>query len=153
MVPEFNSTVWYLMFLHHSQTQAPPATPRRCLVSSAFTSFSNRYWCLPMTVKVWYLMLLHHSQTLLRTIGLIDVSGILCFYIILKLPVISFLFPNCLVSYAFTSFSNLGSSGMMTDAVWYLMLLHHSQTDNLTTPTLPSVWYLMLLHHSQTLIS
>ena len=100
-------TVWYLMLLHHSQT---------------------RICCMTEKARVWYLMLLHHSQTELGAKNTANESGILCFYIILKLPQYSQMMSPCLVSYAFTSFSNVRAREADRWWVWYLMLLHHSQT-------------------------
>ena len=121
-----------------------------CLVSYAFTSFSNKVRGSKMDLTVWYLMLLHHSQTELGAKNTANESGILCFYIILKLPQYSQMMSPCLVSYAFTSFSNFRISSGGRLSVWYLMLLHHSQTGLLSVYAIFTVWYLMLLHHSQT---
>ena len=117
------------MLLHHSQTRV----------------YSCRF-----AANVWYLMLLHHSQTSIRRLRVTLVSGILCFYIILKHRHVSFFSFTCLVSYAFTSFSNGGGWLRGCRMVWYLMLLHHSQTNGLKPDLWNLVWYLMLLHHSQT---
>ena len=77
-----------------------------CLVSYAFTSFSNQTALSLFTIGVWYLMLLHHSQTYQEKENWRMKSGILCFYIILKhLVNVSDRYGR-LVSYAFTSFSN-----------------------------------------------
>ena len=76
--------------------------------------------------------------------------GILCFYIILKhVPAFIDRLAS-LVSYAFTSFSNPPLLLPPCLCVWYLMLLHHSQTAYLRAKGENVVWYLMLLHHSQT---
>ena len=78
--------------------------------------------------------------------------GILCFYIILKhVPAFIDRLAS-LVSYAFTSFSNPPLLLPPCLCVWYLMLLHHSQTAYLRAKGENVVWYLMLLHHSQTQI-
>ena len=98
------------------------------LVSYAFTSFSNLRAFLSVPGVVWYLMLLLHSQTLEKEPVCEDSSGILCFYIILKLVFAYRDKIKSLVSYAFTSFSNLNSQRAANSEVWYLMLLHHSQT-------------------------
>ena len=104
-------------------------------------------------MAVWYLMLLHHSQTQFSVKKIHVKSGILCFYIILKqVGGGNSLFVR-LVSYAFTSFSNISREEGMMFTVWYLMLLHHSQTNKLYDFRFCLVWYLMLLHHSQTLAS
>ena len=117
------------MLLHHSQTDNLTA---------------------PTLPSVWHLMLLHHSQTISLMTQLDVWSGILCFYIILKPLGLRCARVLRLVSYAFTSFSNRGNVSQMNLAVWYLMLLHHSQTCGGDQTKIFLVWYLMLLHHSQT---
>ena len=165
-------SVWHLMLLHHSQTNVcfwffAWQSGILCfyiilklnfllkrftlsLVSYAFTSFSNNSVFISIKSSVWYLMLLHHSQTDIKTCEALRTSGILCFYIILKQSSSRYIKPACLVSYAFTSFSNDLVRINLTAVVWYLMLLHHSQTISIVTFFDTSVWYLMLLHHSQT---
>ena len=123
-----SSGVWYLMLLHHSQTRIKELRSREqsgilcfyiilkryrrdigrlaSLVSYAFTSFSNDACRCILETGVWYLMLLHHSQTFGAAGVSIMWSGILCFYIILKHCDGILQHINCLVSYAFTSFSN-----------------------------------------------
>ena len=54
--------------------------------------------------------------------------GIFCFYIILKLPITARCSCLGLVSSAFTSFSNSPVNFICIGGVWYLLLLHHSQT-------------------------
>ena len=145
--------VWYLMLLHHSQTMTFDVFEGRksgilCfyiilkreadafvsfggLVSYAFTSFSNKHRGSSVWQSVWYLMLLHHSQTHILISWQSEESGILCFYIILKLAYMYLLLVQSLVSYAFTSFSNNIKRTPEEERVWYLMLLHHSQTRRL----------------------
>ena len=117
------------MLLHHSQTHAH------------FVGIFH---------LVWYLMLLHHSQTNYNFYRDWRSSGILCFYIILKHRISVRNSATGLVSYAFTSFSNVYSLFLQASNVWYLMLLHHSQTFFRIISIFFRVWYLMLLHHSQT---
>ena len=58
-----------------------------------------------------------------------------------------------MVSSAFTSFSNVPARPVSTFTVWYLLLLHHSQTSASHMIPIHGVWYLLLLHHSQTSVS
>ena len=104
--------------------------PERCcrLVSSAFTSFSNSIVPSLVGTLIWYLLLLHHSQTPHR-VHLQDLSfGTFCFYIILKRQVQMDPCMNRLVPSAFTSFSNCCLVYGDIHRVWFLLLLHHSQT-------------------------
>ena len=143
--------VLYLLFLHHSQT---------VLI------------CWNVNQMVWYLLLLHHSQThylhknITKSFGTfcfyiilkldkpcllsIFLFGIFCFYIILKLINHLLLIRSGLVSSAFTSFSNITRELMYVNLVWYLLLLHHSQTLSPVSHKVGLVWFLLLLHHSQT---
>ena len=120
------------------------------LVSSAFTSFSNDERHRSIITDVWYLLLLHHSQTDYAFGYVEGLFGIFCFYIILKLSQLRNITGTCLVSsaftsfsnelkewfldkirlvpFAFTSFSNLKLVFLLIQLVWYLLLLHHSQT-------------------------
>ena len=77
--------VWFLLLLHHSQTgyYIPPAYLR--LVPFAFTSFSNPFHLVALSVAVWFLLLLHHSQTYTYKYRFLYMFGSFCFYIILKL--------------------------------------------------------------------
>ena len=121
--------VWYLMLLHHSQTET--RLGKRFLYVwylMLLHHSQTRICCMTEKARVWYLMLLHHSQTELGAKNTANESGILCFYIILKLPQYSQMMSPCLVSYAFTSFSNVRAREADRWWVWYLMLLHHSQT-------------------------
>ena len=77
--------------------------------------------------------------------------GTFCFYIILKLSSASQTHHLCLVPSAFTSFSNIIFVVFIICIVWYLLLLHHSQTSHSASLSYRPVWYLLLLHHSQTL--
>ena len=57
-----------------------------------------------------------------------------------------------LVSSTFTSFSNDVFEQEIAVRVWYLLLLHHSQTSRPSSRPNQEVWYLLLLHHSQTAV-
>ena len=120
--------VWYLLLLHHSQTAISTHPLLISLVSSAFTSFSNLPDSHALPCPVWYLLLLHHSQTLSHCFHRADGFGIFCFYIILKLWIECSGAICSLVSSAFTSFSNSKNFVVSIASVWYLLLLHHSQT-------------------------
>ena len=99
--------VWYLLLLHHSQTSVSGVRSRS---------------------SVWYLLLLHHSQTTDSIIVQHIQVCTFCFYIILKPDRLTCCTPAGLVSSAFTSFSNSAASSFLNNFVWYLLLLHHSQT-------------------------
>ena len=98
------------------------------LVPSAFTSFSNTWSQYINQWFVWYLLLLHHSQTWSCRCSRPLRFGTFCFYIILKLDRLFDAVGNRLVPSAFTSFSNDSTIFMSLLNVWYLLLLHHSQT-------------------------
>ena len=78
-------------------------------------------------------MLLHRSQTHQSYTSQSSLSGILCFYIVLKRQFHCHTAALRLASYAFTSFSNAGSYIILFGIVWHLMLLHRSQTRQLLT--------------------
>ena len=99
--------VWYLLLLHHSQTRATAKAS---------------------SLSVWYLLLLHHSQTLGRNTLTNGSFGTFCFYIILKRAAAERRSAESLVPSAFTSFSNPTILSNSCWKVWYLLLLHHSQT-------------------------
>ena len=80
---------------------------RKCLVSYAFTSFSNR---------------------LTRSMELVGSLVSYAFTSFSNCLDKLHQFHCCLVSYAFTSFSNNFFIPIIIAQVWYLMLLHHSQT-------------------------
>ena len=146
-----SDAVWYLLLLHHSQTGfslfhlvpmfgifcfyiilKPPRTVRPFL--RKFGTF-----CFYIILKLLHLCFRK-----------VFWFGTFCFYIILKLSPIpgtvnSSLVPSAftsfsnreevcqldlvsLISSAFTSFSNNGTKQSVSLPVWYLLLLHHSQT-------------------------
>ena len=100
----------------------------KCLVSSAFTSFSNNAGVPQHLLLGLYLLLLHHSQTYTVSSPRRSQVCTFCFYIILKQEVGIDLEEKGFVPSAFTSFSNYTLNGLYCCKGLYLLLLHHSQT-------------------------
>ena len=129
MILYHNNDVWYLMLLHHSQTDGLLQTPNSlsgilcfCIILKLWEG--SFWWKMMSGILCFYIILKLRPEYGREA----DASGILCFYIILKLVKIS----------------------LNSELVWYLMLLHHSQTHCCLHQHWGFVWYLMLLHHSQT---
>ena len=163
----------YLLLLHHSQTDRFGVKLLRLFDIFYFyiilKHISSLVYCIKL-FGIFYFYIILKLRT--QMFDYIEMFGIFYFYIILKPSVehsnvfvslvsstfTSFSNPSLpsvpgsprLVSSTFTSFSNEVLMEAAADFVWYLLLLHHSQTIDRGEIQKNNVWYLLLLHHSQT---